>query len=385
MKVIAGILLMAVLATANDNAALNRRVGIYSVSLRPPATGLIAGDEMQIEFRIADATQVDPVMGPLAIVRAKVETQIHMPEMPSMPKLIETAHPEGVPGDYGIHPTFPHGGTYRLKMEVRPPAGEPFTVEFPLEVQDAGSAAGLRAVKPRFWLELRSDPKTPKADEVAKLRLEIRERDNPRTTYNNFETVHEKLMHLIIVSKDLAYFRHEHPEIAPDGAFVLNHAFPFPGEYHLFADVAPRGAGSQIMFAKVKAGGKATRASMSSAALSLSAAAGPTLVEIAPAESPVETGKTKIIPVLFRHGTDKSPVNDLENYLGAKAHLILIHEDALTFVHSHPDEREGQVQPGRVPFLVRLPKPGTYRAWLQFVRAGGTVQTAQFQISAGAR
>jgi hypothetical protein len=385
MKLLGGVLLVAGLAVANDNATLSRRVGIYSVSLRPPATGLIAGEEVQIEFRVTDATQADPLMGPLAIVRAKVETQIDMPEMPSMPKQIETAHPEGVPGDYGIHPTFPHGGTYRLKMEIHPPAGEQFTVEFPLEVQDAGSTAARRAIKPRFWLELNSDPKTPKADEPAKLRLEIRERDNPRAAYKNFETVHEKLMHLIVVSKDLGYFRHEHPEIGPDGAFVLNHSFPFPGEYHLFADVAPRGAGSQIMFAKLKAGGKATRAAVSNAALTLSAEAGPTLLEIAPAESPVETGKTKIIPVLFRNASDKTPVTDLENYLGAKAHLILIHEDALTFVHSHPDEREGQVQPGRVPFLVRLPKPGTYRAWLQFVRAGGTVQTAQFQISAGAR
>jgi hypothetical protein len=274
---------------------------------------------------------VDPVMGPLAIVRAKVETQIDMPEMPSMPKLIEIAHPEGVPGDYGIHPTFPHGGAYRLSMRIHPPAGDAFNVEFPLDIQDANSAQGRRAVKPRFWLELRCAPKTPKAGEPAALRLEIRERENPRAVYNNFERVHEKLMHLIIVSEDLAYFRHEHPEIGPDGAFSLRHVFPVPGDYHLFADVAPSGAGSQVMFAKVKAGGKATLAAgLDNGKLSLRAEAGKTLVEIAPAESPVQTGRTKTIPALFRNAGDGTPVTDLESYLGAKAHLILIHEDAVT-------------------------------------------------------
>jgi hypothetical protein len=380
MKLLAGVLLITGLAAANE---LTRRAGNYMVTLRPPVTGLIAGEEVQIEFRISDATQVDPVMGPLAIVRAKVETQIDMPEMLSMPKLIETAHPEGVPGDYGIHPTFPHGGAYRLKMNVVPPVGDAFTIEFPLEVEDAESRGGRAAVKPRFSLQLSSEPKTPKAGEPVKLRLEIRERDNPRAVYNNFETVHEKLMHLIIVSKDLGYFRHEHPEKEPDGSFVLTHVFPSPGEYHVFADVAPRGAGSQVMFAKLKAGGKGTPVS-AKAGLSLNAETGSTLVEIAPMESSFETGKTKVVPVLFRNVADRAPVMDLENYLGAKAHLILIHEDAITFVHSHPDEREEESKPGAVPFLVRLPKPGTYRAWLQFVRAG-TLHTAELQIHAGAR
>ena len=36
---------------------------------------------------------------------------------------------------------------------------------------------------------------------------------------------------------------------------------------------------------------------------------------------------------------------------------------------------------GRIPFLVRLPKPGLYRGWLQFQR-GGKVQTVQLALEA---
>ena len=54
---------------------------------------------------------------------------------------------------------------------------------------------------------------------------------------------------------------------------------------------------------------------------------------------------------------------------------MIVHEDAVTFVHSHPD-RDLEPQTGELRFLGRLPKPGLYRAWLQF-RRGGRVQTAR--------
>jgi hypothetical protein len=55
---------------------------------------------------------------------------------------------------------------------------------------------------------------------------------------------------------------------------------------------------------------------------------------------------------------------------------MLVHQDAVTFVHSHPSEKS--VDPNiALSFLVRPPKPGLYRGWLQFQR-DGTVVTADF-------
>ena len=69
---------------------------------------------------------------------------------------------------------------------------------------------------------------------------------------------------------------------------------------------------------------------------------------------------------------------DLQPYLGAMAHLMLLHQDGITFVHSHPDESDpANGQRGTLTFLARFPKPGIYRGWLQFQRAD-QVQTAAF-------
>jgi hypothetical protein len=345
----------------------------YEVALRLPPEGLVAGEETQIEFRVSDT---------LPIIRARIEAEIDMPAMPGMPKVIETAHPEGVPGDYGVHPTFPHGGEYRLRLHIVPLEGEPASAEFLLNVQDAGTVPAKKT-PPRFRLEIASEPKTPKAGEPAKLRLIVRERENPRAIYSGFDIVHEKPMHLILVSKELDGFRHEHPELTPDGSFALAHKFTRAGEHHVFADVAPKGAGSQILFAKLKVGGKTE--ALTKASLSLKANCGATTVQIVPPENPIETNKTKSVAVAFRNTADDQPVLDLENYLGAKAHLILIHEDAVTFVHSHPDDRQTSTSSGGiVPFLVRLPKPGIYRAWLQFIRAG-VLNTAELEIEGAIR
>jgi hypothetical protein len=84
----------------------------------------------------------------------------------------------------------------------------------------------------------------------------------------------------------------------------------------------------------------------------------------------------KTAPITIRI---KDPAN-LEPYLGALGHLILIHSDAVTFVHCHPDDRG--VSPGTLVFQARFPKPGVYRAWLQFQRAG-RVFTSELRFEAG--
>jgi hypothetical protein len=375
---IIAVLLVCPAFTGEDR--LSQRAGKYEVTLRMPAGELYAGEEMQIEFRIQDATQTDSLMGSLPIVRAQIDTRIDMTDMPGMPPQIETAHAEGVPGDYGIHPTFAHGGTHRLRMKIAPPAAEPFDVEFALSVSDARPPNGKRP-PPRFRLESLSKPNRSKAGEARTLRLVVRERDNPRGIHTRFEVVHEKLMHLIIVSKDLTYFRHEHPEQPVAGEFVLTHTFPRAGVYHLFADIAPEGTGTQVLFTTMTiAGKKQSEVSPPSGDFGLEARVGETSVAIRPTERPMPARKTLQVPVVFQSVTDGRPVTDLEPYLGAKAHLILIHDDAVTFVHSHPDERNaGEATPGTVPFLIRLPKPGVYRAWLQFIR-GGVLQTATLRV-----
>jgi hypothetical protein len=383
-------LLAAALLPAQENL-ITKKAGKYEVSVRPPAGGLFAGEEMQIEFRIVDASQVDPVMGATPVVRARIASVVDMPSMPGMPKVQEVAHPEGVPGEYGLHPSFPHGGEYRLKLNIAPPAGEEFAVEFPLAVADAPPPGKRKPGFKAFRAELLS-PKSAKAGEPVELRIRVwREAikgregvpDRDAEVVKEFQEVHERLLHLIVVRNDLGTFAHEHPETTPvDGVFQVKYTFPSAGEYNLFVDVAPKNAGSQVLPVKLKVSGKGgERFDLSKAARGGSGSIPGLKVAVqAPADG-LPSGKT--LPLSATLQDDQgAPVRDLQPYLGAVGHLILIHQDGVTFVHSHPDERDPENgKNGTVAFLSRLPKPGLYRGWAQFQR-GGQVQTVDFVLEA---
>ena len=82
------------------------------------------------------------------------------------------------------------------------------------------------------------------------------------------------------------------------------------------------------------------------------------------------------------------PVTDLQTYLGAFGHTLIMSEDMVDYVHAHPldilnagdDDNEPQflIPPGadleklrggpEVTFDGLMPKPGRYRAWTQFRR-----------------
>ena len=62
-----------------------------------------------------------------------------------------------------------------------------------------------------------------------------------------FETVHEKILHLFVVSHDLEEFRHEHPRLGPDGVFRLKTALTRPGTYRLMGDFYPAGGTPQMV------------------------------------------------------------------------------------------------------------------------------------------
>src|SRR6185369_13914961 len=61
-----------------------------------------------------------------------------------------------------------------------------------------------------------------------------------------FETVHEKLFHLFIVSRNLDFFVHDHPVPARDGAFRFAARLPEPGMYRVLADFYPSGGTPQL-------------------------------------------------------------------------------------------------------------------------------------------
>src|SRR5205814_590435 len=169
------------------------------------------------------------------------------------------------------------------------------------------------------------------------LTIVVRSRDTKQPV-TEFDTVHEKQIHFMVVSADLQNFSHEHPVAGANGRFTLAYTFPTGGEYHLFADVAPKGAGSEILMSPIRVGGAAPVAARGkSLVASLADTAGGVNVALASDPAKLPVGRSLNLSFTLKDAASGASITDLEPYLGAMAHLMLIHEDGITFVHSHPD------------------------------------------------
>ena len=95
-------------------------------------------------------------------------------------------------------------------------------------------------------------------------------------------------------------------------------------------------------------------------------------------------GEEADVPIRFDDAKTGEPVTDLQRYLGAFGHAMMLSEDMIEHVHAHPEQMlEGtEVTQGGGPDLVfhaLFPKPGLYRIWLQFQR-NDVLSTVPFTV-----
>ena len=63
---------------------------------------------------------------------------------------------------------------------------------------------------------------------------------------SSFATIHERLVHLFVIDRQLEYFRHLHPQQLADGTFELRENIP-PGEFMVIADFLPMNGRAQML------------------------------------------------------------------------------------------------------------------------------------------
>ena len=188
----------------------------------------------------------------------------------------------------------------------------------------------------------------------------------------HFEYVHEKPIHLLIASADLVVFDHIHPALTADNYYDVSYSFPSGGTYHLWADYSLPGESPHVeRFTITVPGGKPNpRPSRSD-------------LDFLPSK-PLRAGEDIEITLRFKDTAA------LEPYLGAWAHVITISSDSKSFSHSHPLDA-GPLHshtmfgppPTEVRILTSFPKPGTYKMWAQFQRAGEVItQPFVLQVAA---
>jgi hypothetical protein len=181
-----------------------------------------------------------------------------------------------------------------------------------------------------------------------------------------FDVEHEKRLHLIVVRRDGSGFRHVHPEMTPDGMWSVPLELTEAGSYRVFADFKPAGGQKTTLGADLQVAGdyqphdhadsRTFTVDGYEVTLNGDLAAG--------AASTVTIGIT-------RNGR---PVTDLQNYLGAKGHLVALRSADLAYLHVHPEHGD------EVKFAVEVPTAGTYRLFLDFQHEN-EVRTAEFTLT----
>jgi hypothetical protein len=198
---------------------------------------------------------------------------------------------------------------------------------------------------------------------------------------HDFERVHERILHFFVNSQDLEHFAHVHPELQADGTFVQTTVLPRAGAYRLIADFLPAGGAPQLLQQSVVTAGYA--GSLVPAAPLVKDLAEKILegVRVKLSMPPPVAGREQLLTFEFEDAKTRAPVSDLEPYLGAVGHLLLVSADLQTVAHSHPvADMSASVGP-TVVFQALFPRAGMYRFWVQFQRRGH-VLVAPFTVQA---
>ena len=259
-----------------------------------------------------------------------------------------------------------------------------------------------------FKVEFQTEPSQVQAGTAATLIFRVK--DDKNTLVKDLQIVHEKPMHLLVVSKDLAEFYHIHPEPLADGTYRVQHTFPNGGDYKLYADFTPTNAKQVVERIDVKVSG-AERPKVALAADKKLVKSVDGLKVVMKPSAPIKAGQELTLDFSAFDAATGKPATDFQNYLGELAHFVIISEDLVDFVHAHPmakgEKMDGMKMDGdkkekdhnadghshsrdskgtkkasayEVSAHTAFPRAGMYKLWAQFQR-GDKVISVPFTIN----
>ncbi|MCP3773086.1 hypothetical protein NLX71_07095 [Paenibacillus sp. MZ04-78.2] len=207
-------------------------------------------------------------------------------------------------------------------------------------------------------------PEKPQAQKDAPLTIQITDKNNKPV--ENFDITHEKKLHLIVVSKDLSFFNHIHPDYKGGGRFDITTQFPGGGDYKLIADFVPTGQGAATKTAWISVQGKAPAA----VAIEPESKLVKTVdgKEVTLAIDNLKAGMDANLTFTIRDAASKQPVTNLQPYLGAVGHVVILSDDAEQYLHVHPMDEKASGPDAK--FMTKFPKSGIYKLWGQFQHEG---------------
>ncbi len=257
-----------------------------------------------------------------------------------------------------------------------------------------------------YRVQLATQPAEVKAGEPVTFSFSVKDANG--AAVRDLQVVHEKQMHLLVVSDDLAEFQHLHPESHADGTFKATHNFTNGGAYRLYTDYAPTGARQTVNRHEISVTGNLRRARAALVADDeLTKTVDGLRVTMRP-DKTLRAGEELMLKFSAADAGSGKPATDLQPYLGALAHFVIISEDTTDFLHAHPMTKAEMDKAGgahaatghdahahqtaelkdaanenggasEVAAHTTFPRPGLYKIWAQFQR-GGRVITVPFVV-----
>jgi len=238
-----------------------------------------------------------------------------------------------------------------------------------MDMAPAADKAAADNVKAVFTL---SNEK-PQPGRDTTVTVKIRDRDGKPV--EQFDIEHEKRMHMIIVSRDLSFFHHIHPEYQGQGEFTATTRFPSAGEFELIADFAPSGMGAMSRSRWITVPGSAPAARPIEVDTSLTKVVDGK--EVTLSLDHLTADRELSLDFNIRDAGTKQPVTDLQPYLGAIGHVVILNRDGGEYLHVHP--ASGNSAGPDAKFMVAFPHSGVFKIWGQF-QQNGKVFTVPFVV-----
>jgi Cupredoxin-like domain len=188
-----------------------------------------------------------------------------------------------------------------------------------------------------FKAEFKSNPTEVKAGEQTEFSFTVK--NEKGEIVKDLPLAHEKPMHLLVVSEDLAEFYHIHPELQADGSYKVPFNFTTGGNFKLYLDFTPKDSAQVVENYNLKVSGNERAKVELKVDEKLEKTVDGIKVMMKP-DAELVAGKELMLNfTVFDEKTNK-PITDLEKYLGEYAHFVIISQDLKQFVHAHPMSKE---------------------------------------------
>ncbi|WP_377520415.1 hypothetical protein [Priestia megaterium] len=204
----------------------------------------------------------------------------------------------------------------------------------------------------------------PQANTTNQLTITIK--DNKGKPISEFEVNHEKKMHLIVASKDLSKYQHIHPTYKGKGVFTVPVTFTQGGSFQLIADFVPKGQSDTVQMHAVSVKGNIPAPVSLTPDKELVKTVDRNQVSLK-IDSQLKANQETMLNFHFEDAQTKQPIQDLQPYLGAVGHVVILNQDATKYLHVHPMDEK--VKGSNAMFHTTFPSPGVYKVWGEFQRS----------------